>query len=427
MTRDQPNIVFIFSDQQHWQAIGCCDPYFQTPNWDALAAKGVRFENVYCTTPLCSPSRSTLMTGKMPHESGVPDNGIPLKQPTIAAKLQKAGYQTAYFGKWHLGDQPIATGGWDEKHGVCNEYKKPNRPLSDAETRQCAVDYLSGVDTSSKPFALFVSFDEPHGIYAAEPDGAYPSDFMEIPDVQPDTVLPKSWHREDLETRAIITKDVKGDRRDYATQIEDKATALRYREIYRNRVAEFDRSLGSVLEVIEERGLMENSIIVVTADHGDLDTHHKLAFKRACPYEQIQRVPLCFYLPFAMKAASGIVDSDSLISLLDLYPTLLDFAGAADDEVKGLSMKPLLTGEAESFPREEAVILFPDPALRTIRKGQWKYTIFPGRTDFLFDLSNDPDELYNLAGGEKYSQVEDELHKRLEQYVKSGSDRQRPE
>ncbi|MFP4358920.1 MAG: sulfatase, partial [Verrucomicrobiota bacterium] len=129
MTQQRPNLLFVIADQQHYQAVGCVDPYFDTPNWDAFAAEATRFETVYCTTPLCTPSRAAFLTGLNADVTGVHDNGQELRQGTIAHALQAAGYQTAWIGKWHLKEHPDATSGWDYKQGVCDEYRKPNRPL----------------------------------------------------------------------------------------------------------------------------------------------------------------------------------------------------------------------------------------------------------------------------------------------------------
>ena len=118
--RKRPNILYLCSDQQHWQAQGSVDPFFDTPHQDALSAESTVFENAFCTTPQCSPSRSSMLTGFYPHATEMLNNanslgGTNLALPTIGSHLQKAGYTTGIFGKWHLGDHPTGNAGWNEE------------------------------------------------------------------------------------------------------------------------------------------------------------------------------------------------------------------------------------------------------------------------------------------------------------------------
>ena len=146
---DKPNILFIFSDQQHWQAMGFMDSFFDTPNLDALAKESVVFERSFCTTPQCSPSRASLLTGLYPSTTKVMGNvraagGSPLAQRTLATELQAAGYHTGYFGKWHLGDEAEACAGWDR------EFLK----INDAKAEAYAVDFLRTLRTPEQPPTL---------------------------------------------------------------------------------------------------------------------------------------------------------------------------------------------------------------------------------------------------------------------------------
>lgn len=409
----RPNIIFIFSDQQHYQAVGCVDPYFRTPNWDRFASQAVRFEQTYCTTPLCSPSRATLMTGLMPRSHGVVNNGIHLRSQTIGKRLQESGYYTAYFGKWHLGDDPVATEGWDEKQGVYNEYVAPNRPLSDRETGDFALDFLNRVSDQDKPFALFVSFDEPHGVYWIQPTTGYPKDHCTMPPVQQDTTLPQSWY-EAIEGLPIPCDAYFGGKH-HATWGAgiDEAESRQYRELYRDRAGAFDRSLGELLEVVERRGFMESSVVVVTSDHGDMDTHHRLVFKGPAPFEQLQRVPLAVHVPDSLGGHTG-VDADSLVSNVDLYPTLLEFAKADPGAHEGISLRPVLTGGTDTHPRTEALIEYPSPLIQTIRRGNHKYSLFEDGGEMLYDVSRDPEELRNLAAHSDRAALRDELHAHLQ-------------
>jgi arylsulfatase A-like enzyme len=160
----RPNFVFVFSDQQHWQACGLEDPFFQTPNLDRFADEGVVFSQSFCTTPQCSPSRSSILTGLYPSKTGVLNNlgnpgGPPLRLPTVGAMLRSGGYHTAYFGKWHLGKDPAGTAGWDEDFGVTGKATTDD----EAVTRR-ALEFLAR-RRADEPFALFVSYNDPHGVY----------------------------------------------------------------------------------------------------------------------------------------------------------------------------------------------------------------------------------------------------------------------
>ena len=141
------NILYLCSDQQHWQAQGSVDPFFDTPHQDALSAESTVFKNAFCTTPQCSPSRSSMLTGFYPHQTEMMNNnkaagGPDLKLPTIGSHLQEAGYTTALFGKWHLGNNVEANAGWDE------ERKKGPDP----KTTELGMDFLERHAEDDKPF-----------------------------------------------------------------------------------------------------------------------------------------------------------------------------------------------------------------------------------------------------------------------------------
>ncbi len=188
----KPNILFIFSDQQHWQAVGFEDPSFQTPNLDRLASEGTVFINSFCTTPQCPPSRSSLMTGLYPSKTGVLGNigaagGNPLQMRTIGAMLQEAGYRTVYFGKWHLGKDPVGTAGWDENFGVTGP-----ETTDDREVTRHALDFLRQAGCTDKPFALFLSYNNPHDIYHFNSESDHTPNHT--------VGLPSTWHGKDPAT-----------------------------------------------------------------------------------------------------------------------------------------------------------------------------------------------------------------------------------
>ena len=393
----RPHFVFIFSDQQHFRATGCRDLHFHTPHWDAFARDGIRFDTAYCTTPLCSPSRATLMTGLMPHRCGVTNNGVPLQQSTIAPRLQSAGYHTAYFGKWHLHAEPAAIAGWSEQRGVCDEYVPPNRPLSDSETRDAALDFLARAGALQQPCATFVSFDEPHGVYWVSPRAGYGRQHCAMPPLRDETRLPCSWHAGPDPTIPVEALILPGQQEFLRTLANDEHAWRVYREVYRDRVAAFDTSLGAILNALRRHGLYDEALIVLTSDHGDMDAHHRLAFKGPAPYEELQRVPLAIKPPNSWQTVRGRVDARSLVSLADLFPTLLEAAGTPLPPCDGLSLLPVLRGQNATHARDLAVVQWPGNAYRTIRQGAWKYSLFRTGAELLFNLDQDPYEECNLA------------------------------
>jgi choline-sulfatase len=420
----RPHLVFLFADQQHFQAVGRHDPWFHTPNLDRFAAMSTDFRTAYCTQPLCSPSRSTLMTGRYPHRTGVCDNGLPLREHNIGWYLQRAGYHTAYFGKWHLRDEPIAVEGWDESDGVYDEYRPPNRPLSDAEALARALAFVESRPAAADPTALFVSFDEPHGVYCFLP-GIYPDGFAEIPPGRHETPLPRSWAEQDESTTPVPYAAIRRDPKRELFERGGERAWRAYRELYRDRVAAFDRSAGAVLDRLERRGWFENAVIVVSADHGDMDAHHRLAFKGPHAFDQTQRVPLSIYVPAAFGGRGAGVDADSLVSNVDLFPTLMEFAGAPLRGRDGVSLCPVLTGQAERHPRKDLVVEYSSPPIRTLRTARWKYSLWRppgGEAEELYDMAADPDELCNLADDPAHAETRAALRARLDAWISANDD-----
>lgn len=397
MSARPPHLIVIFSDQQHAWAMGRRDASFTTPVQDAFAAGACDFTQVYASCPLCSPSRATLLTGLLPDRSGVLNNGVPLRQATIAPALQKAGYHTGYFGKWHLRVQPEAIAGWDAQAGVCDEYIAPNHPLSDDETRTAALAFIAACDPIV-PTAIFVSFDQPHDIYRASPNSPYPPHAGGDPMPSPDLPLPPGLGQADSEIAVdwpeyLKPKPVSGAQKAFAS---DPAAWQRYRAIYRQCNEGYDRNLGLVIEALKARGLWDDAVVVITSDHGDMDGHHNLAFKGPAPYQQLQRIPLSIRVPTARGGRSG-QRPDDLVANADIPATLLDYAGVAPTPMDGVSLRPVLEGKAGRHTREDVVVRYPAPVMHTLHHGTWAYTRCADGRQWLFDLGSDPDEMHNRA------------------------------
>jgi len=410
----KPNILLIFSDQQHWQALGCMDPFFDTPHLDALAADSTLFERSFCTTPQCSPSRSSLLTGFYPSTTGVLGNvraagGKPLARPTLAPSLQAAGYTTGYFGKWHLGDQDIATAGWDRRDFTTN----------DSRAEKNAVAFLKEMGKADTPFVLFVSLHNPHDVYYfARHEATAPLD--RIP-------LPESWARETFAGKPPIQKRFMEADQGKVIHNQPRARWQQYRDCYRAKTKLLDDNTGVILDELKRQGLWDSTIVLFTSDHGDMDTQHKLIFKGPFMYEHMMRVPLLIRVPerFGGQAPRRLKDID--VVNVDIAPTIRALCGLAEAPCDGRSLKPLLTGAGAYQPRPFVIGQYYSKQrwvnpIRMIRTADFKLNRHIRYGDELYDLKNDPHELRNLAEDEDYNKIKRELSELLDQWVRDHDD-----
>lgn len=441
-----PNIVVIQADQMAAQALGAYgDTAALTPNMDALAAGGAVFDRAYCNTPLCAPSRASMMTGRMPSDVDCLDNGddFAASVPTFAHRLRILGYHTALIGRMHFI-------GPDQHHGfeerlTTDVYPADldmvpdwNRPLADklqwyheadpvftagAATANVQQDFDDEVIFRSlrhlndrkranqaagadRPFLMVTSFIHPHDPY--EPPREHWDRFAEVdipdpahPEV-PDAALDPHSHR--LRTMCGLDEREPG--------IDD---VRRARRAYYAAISYIDDHVGAVRHRLEELGLAENTVIIVTSDHGDMLGEKGLWYKMS-PYEQSSRVPLIMGGPAEVVAPGRFANP---VSLVDLAPTLLEIArgGAGEDsgEDEGLAGTSLLetmrretSGQQKSEGRDIVIEYFAEGTYRpqvTLIRGQFKLTICPGDPELLFDLGADPDELVNRAADPGCAQV----------------------
>jgi arylsulfatase A-like enzyme len=408
-TTRPPNILVVLSDQQHWRAAGYMDKFFDTPNLNRLSKTAAIFENAFCATPQCSPSRSAMWTGWMPSRTGVCGNvgsagGNPLRQPTLAATLKKAGYATAYFGKWHLGQDPAALAGFDEAA----------REGKDEDATHRAVAFLEEKGISEKPFALFLSLVDPHDIYEYRPGRAKKPGKIK---------LPPSWQAETFQEKPRIQYEFMTEDQGKVIWEQPREEWEAYRRLYREKVKLFDARLGRVLRALDLAGEMARTVIVTSSDHGDMDTNHRLIFKGPFFYEHMVRVPLLIHAPGV--STQRIRDVDTVNT--DLTPTLLDFAGLPVPECQGHSLRPLLTGAGRE-PRRDFIVSeyyskqrWVNPG-RMLRTREFKYNLWAGHGEELYDLRRDPDELSNLAADSGYAARKRELRAELEGWMKRWQD-----
>lgn len=434
----QPNILFIMTDQQMVGELSCeGNPYVKTPAIDSLAARGVRFEKSYCTYPVCSPSRASLVTSRMPHEmkiySNTDDPGIPSSMVTMGDIFRAAGYQTAWAGKWHV---PVAYPGFLSGpratipgfdvlplEGPGHRSNKDTAPGlgSDPVATAAAIKFLQQPHT--KPFLLTVSILNPHDICE------YPKAPQHFPKPDPEAVLPP------LPANFSATKDEPSvlqtrHARDLKPESEVAGWGEKewrtYRWVYDRLTETADGLIGQVLDALEQSGQAENTIIVFTSDHGEMNGAHKLRTKMYL-YEEAVAVPLIICLP-GKSTQPLVVKSTHLVSSgLDILPTLCDYAGVkvpSDAAFEGLSLRPLIEQKPAAWRKYLVVEMGGANAARMLRTDRYKYIVYATgeNPEQLFDLQADPGETNNLAGASASQAVLDEHRRLLKEWMAQTKD-----
>lgn len=398
----KPNILLILTDQQTRKAMSCAgNPRLKTPNIDALAAQGTRFENCYCAAPVCGPSRSALATGMMPHQTGLiahgerPDESI----PTFGVALREAGYHTAWAGKWHV-TEPYPQS--DEIPGF--EYLPIDADIpealgadTDEPIAQRAIEFLRR--DHDKPFFLAFAVHNPHDIcYEIVKLGR-----ENLPPLETLPPLPENFAIAPDEPEFLTNSRKKtryGGEHQYTIHWNEHQWRA-YLEIYYRLTERVDGVIGRVLDELRAQNLEGDTIIVFASDHGEgVAAHHwvtKLMF-----WEEVAGVPLI--VSWKGVLSQGRVDDEHLVSLVDLAPTFGDFAGAKMPDVTGQSLRPVLENP-EQKGREFVVTELQSDNKdlskkgRMLRTARWKYIAFSQgeNPEMLFDLENDSLEMHDKA------------------------------
>ncbi|SDE20608.1 choline-sulfatase [Paenibacillus sp. UNCCL117] len=397
------NVIMIATDQQRADAMGCVDPSYYTPNLDRLAAMGVRFTGAISTSAQCTPSRASWMTGKYPHQVGVNQIGHVLDPGEwgIAKAFNEAGFETAYFGKWHLGlsaaEHEFQVTGYRTDGVELDGANKDPRFHSnkDAHTTAQALNYLEDYN-GGKPFFMKVSWYMPHPNSPEDPpferieryEDRFP--LAEMP-------IPASYELDDLSGKPPFQRQ-----RSRKGESElSEALVRRDAQRYRSLLALMDTNLGRLLAKLEAKGLMNDTAILFTSDHGDMQGAHRLRLKGVLPYKELYNVPLVLYVPGEAVSRKLIPD---LVSSAAIPGTLLAAAGVeVPEECEGGSLLPRL-GE-DSPPAGEHVFFEHHRAywgyhpLRGVQTPEWKYVYyFEDGLEEMYHLAQDPDELVNVAG-----------------------------
>lgn len=443
-----PNIVFIFSDQQRWDTLGCYGQRLDvSPNLDKMAKEGVLFENSFTCQPVCGPARSCLQTGKYATETGCYRNNIALPpgEKTLAHYLGDFDYEVGYIGKWHLastepGVTHVPTAEYASEENFRTKPIPPERRggykdfwlasdvleftshgdggyLFDGDMQKVefegyrvdcltdfALEYLR-TRNRAKPFFLFLSYLEPHhqndhNRYEG-PDGSK-----------------ERFGRFDPPT------DLSSLDGDWPDQFPD----------YLGCCASIDSNIGRIRADLQKLGLSDNTIVFFASDHGchfrtrnkGLGGNNYDDYKRSC-HEASIHVPLIA----CGGSFQGGKRIKELVSLIDIPPTILSCAGIPKPEaMKGRSFKELAEGDSESWRNEVFLQISESQVGRALRTERWKYSVrAPGKSgvedkesdlyveDFLYDLKEDPHELNNLVRDSSYAGVRQELAQTLKRWM----------
>ena len=433
MTTDRkPNILFLFSDQQRWDTMGCYGQRLPvTPNLDKMAAEGAVFEHCYSSQPVCGPTRACLQTGMYASQHGAFTNARRLNSevPLLAPEMKKAGYECAYIGKWHLASHRYRNGeGEDEDYRQCGVPKHLRGGYDDfwlaADALEATshsydghvwdqennrvefpegqyrvdiltdwlIEYLENRD-QSKPFYCMTSFLEPHH--------------------QNDHNCYEGPHGSKEQFKDYdVPGDLIGQKGDWEANYPD----------YLGCCNSLDYNVGRVREALERLGIADNTIILYTSDHGSHFRTRNGEYKRSA-HNASTHVPLLAYGP-GIPAGTRFED---IISLVDVPASILGLAGLAIPEsFQGRSFTELFNGGVDDWPQNVLIEISESEVGRAIRTRDWCLAVRAHDADaqrdsrsdvyedvYLYDLTQDPHERNNLVGDPAYREIRDQLAEQL--------------
>jgi len=468
-TRSKPNLLFIWTDEQRFDTMAAYgNRKIKTPNLNKLAGESVVFERAYVTQPVCTPSRSSVLTGLWPHQNGCTKNNVPLRPETkcLPELLNDPDYRCAYMGKWHLGDEIFAQHGFAEWVSIEDGYRGHYREGRDRDRRSDYHHFLlehgyqpGGGNTFSRgfaarrriehckprflenraceflrrnrhqPFILHINFLEPHMPFFG------PLDDLHDPD---EIGVPANFH-DPLEANEPLRYRLAREHsmRQYGA---DERTIRQLNARYYGLVSQVDRSVGGILRTLENLGLADNTIVVYTSDHGDMMGAHGLVAKQYM-YEESARVPLLLRLPQHRRGQRMITQP---VSHIDLVPTLLELMGCREPvNLPGHSLTGLLAGggmqqdhvfvewhpnrmfycrDTKLASKDQIERVAQERTRTVVSPDGWKLCLSDLDKCQLFNLNSDPLETTNLFDSGKHGDVIARLTGKIHQWQESVGD-----
>jgi arylsulfatase A-like enzyme len=464
---NQPNVVVILTDQQRADTMACYgNSVIQTPNLNKLADESFVFENAYVSQPICTPSRSTILTGIYPHATGCGINNLPLDSdvPTIA-EMAPSDYLTAYYGKWHLGDEVKRQRGFDEWLSCEDQYRKYYTDDSLLENLSDYHHYLvdqgyipdqedMGRQTFSREFAAALPIEHSRAIYLAdktsefikinkdrpfiiyvgilEPHPPYENALSDIHD--PDEVtFGEAFMQSPGEQASKLNQSRETE---VPAEINTEADWRKLKAEYWGNVSMADRVVGKILAALESAGIDDKTAVMFTSEHGDQMGDHNI-LQKSVLYEESARVPMLMKVPWIKSGNKRI---KGRLSLVDLAPTVLDLIGGdVQDRLHGRSRLPVLIGD-ETLADNDVVVEWNGRNLEPSSRGAefdliqnarkrslvssdgWKLVVGLDDRNELFDLNSDPAEIHNLIDSEAHRARTADLLDRLISWQKTVGD-----
>ena len=428
----KPNLLFIWTDEQRADTMAVYgNKKIRVPNLNKLASESVVFKKAYVTQPVCTPSRSSVMTGLWPHTSGLLTNNIPLpnETPCLNELINDPDYRTAYMGKWHLGDEIFAQHGFEEWVSMEDGYTKYYREDRDKRARSHYHHYLLGLGYEpgregkfgrsfaaslplkrckpkflernacdflrrhrNEPFMLYINFLEPHMPFTGPLDDVYDPNEIDLPPNFDDPLEENEPEKCKRQLRECARK--------YGTSKKDfRRLIARYWGLN----SQVDLSVGKILDTLEELGLTDDTIVIYTSDHGDMMGAHRLV-QKGHMYEESARIPWLMRVPALGRKQRTI---EQPVSHIDLVPTLLELMehSEAGAHLPGQSLVPLIKGGKVA---EDHVFIEwnTEARVRTVVSPDgWKLCLSKEDKCQLFNLNKDPYETTNLYDSGKHQDV----------------------
>jgi len=410
----KPNFLFLNLDQLSCEAIAChgCSAV-KTPALDRIARGGVSFTQSYSTNPVCCPARSSWFSGRYTPETGVMVNGMPMARniPDLGQWLRRSGYQVFHAGKWHIPQRNVAS-----SFTVLGPDPKNTASLGDIVTTRSVEGFLRNYNRS-EPFFLAAGLLNPHDICSFILQNMLYQGRMPYPELAGELPpLPPNFNVNMKEPQVIVQR-----RNKYFRDSGEEAGLGRWKEdywryyvwAYYHYIAMVDGQVGFILDLLADSRFADNTVLILSADHGDGHARHQMVLKSFL-YDEAARVP--FMISWPGHIPENVLDNTRLVSGVDLVPTVCDYAGiAAPPKMRGYSLRGL--AEGKTAPWRDFVVSHTGLDGKMIRTNQYKLITYKGDPAVqLFDMKNDPWETKNLAEDAAHAAIVKEHLKTLKEY-----------